>query len=549
MQYQDQNDLCRALHADEIVPYFQPIVELRSGQLSGFEVLARWLHPERGIVPPLEFIPLAEETGLIGLLTEKILNQALAVMATLPCHLTLAVNVSPVSMHEDTIPGLVEQAAQSTGFNLSQLTIEITESAVVRNLENARMITHKLKEMGVRLAIDDFGTGYSSLANLSALPFDEIKVDSSFVRCMSSSKSCRKIVAAVLGLGQSLGLKTVAEGIEETAQAEMLFHLGCDLVQGYLYGRPVSACEAQSILDRGDLFPAALHGLETRSDSDYSSISLEAMPTQNLSQLQAIYNGAPVGLCYLDRNLRYININHRLAQMNGLPIAAHLGRTVKETVPEVYQHLGPYLELALKGEPTSELEVTAYIDGPDKPPRTCVVTIQPAYDEAYEIIGVSGAVVDISQLKQTREALRESEESYHYATELNPEITWTAAPDGRILECGPRWTELTGLTQEESLGSGWLSVVHPDDIAHTKAAWQEILATGERLDNTYRIRRPKGEWRWVRARAGARRDANGKIVKWYGVVDDINEHHRLIEQFQHTAMRLQSALNTATITC
>ncbi len=549
MQYQHQNDLCRALHANEIVPYFQPIVELRSGQLSGFEVLARWRHPEHGIIPPLDFIPLAEETGLIGLLTEKILTQAFTVMANLPCNLSLAVNVSPVSMHEDTIPGAVEEAAKNSGFNLSQLTIEITESAVVRNLENAKVITRRLKEMGVRLAIDDFGTGYSSLANLSALPFDEIKVDASFVRCMSSSKSCRKIVAAVLGLGQSLGLTTIAEGIEEAEQADMLFHLGCDLVQGYLYGRPVPASEVQSILDRGNLSPCALHALAATSDSNYSSISLESMPTQSLPQLQAIYNGAPVGLCYLDRNLRYININKRLAQMNGLPIAAHLGRTVAEVVPEIYHHLGPYLQRALNGEPTSELEITAYIDGPDNPPRTRLVTIQPAYDEACEIVGVSEAVVDITQLKEARDALRESEEHYRYAAELNPEITWTASPDGRILECGQRWTELTGLTQDESRGGGWLTVVHPDDIAHTKASWQQVVTTGERFDNTYRVRRPNGDWHWVRSRAGARRDAEGKIVKWYGVLDDINEHYRLMEQFRHTAMRLQSALDVAPIAC
>lgn len=549
MQYQHQNDLCRALHANEIVPYFQPIVELRSGQLSGFEVLARWRHPEHGIIPPLEFIPLAEETGLIGLLTEKILTQAFTMMSHLPCNLSLAVNVSPVSMHEDTIPGAVEQAAKQSGFNLSQLTIEITESAVVRNLENARVITRRLKEMGVRLAIDDFGTGYSSLANLSALPFDEIKVDASFVRCMSSSKSCRKIVAAVLGLGQSLGLQTVAEGIEEAEQADMLFHLGCDLVQGYLYGRPVPASDVPAILERRSLFPAAQHALEASAENDYSSISFEAMPTQSLPQLQAIYNGAPVGLCYLDRNLRYININKRLAEMNGLPISAHLGRTVEEAVPEVYQHLRPYLERALKGEPTTEFEVSAYINGPDAPPRTCMVTIQPAYDEACEIVGVSGAVVDITQLKEVREALRESEEHYRYAAELNPEITWTASPDGRILECGQRWTELTGLTQEESRGSGWLSVVHPDDLEHTKAIWQKVAHTGERLDNTYRVRRPNGDWHWVRSRAGARRDAEGRIVKWYGVLDDIDEHYRLMEQFRQTAIRLQTALDVAPMAC
>ncbi len=464
-------------------------------------------------------------------------------MNELPRNLTLAVNVSPVSMHDDSIAALIERAAQQTDFDLSQLTVEITESALVKNFENAKLISRKFKDLGIRLAIDDFGTGYSSLTNLNALPFDEIKVDMSFIHSMTTSKSCRKIVGAVLGLGQSMGLQTVAEGIEDIHQADILFHLGCDLVQGYLYGRPVPASGVAAIVDQQSLFPIALPALQGQVDPrETAAIALEAVPSQRLPQLQAIYNGAPVGLCYLDRTLRYINLNQRLAEMNGLPISAHLGRRVQEVLPEIYQVLAPYLARALNGEATSEFEMEAFVEGPDCPPKVCLVSIQPAYDEASEVVGVSGAVIDITQLKQARDALRESEDNYRYAAELNPEITWTASPDGRILECSARWTELTGLTQERSRGGGWLSVVHPDDIEKTKAAWQEVVATGKRLETHYRIRLRTGDWHWVRSRAGARRDAAGNVIRWYGVVDDIDEHHRVVEQLRQTTLSLQSAL-------
>src|ERR1700722_15097358 len=225
-------DLRRGIESGEIVPYYQPLTELRTGQLIGFEVLARWKHPLRGMVPPDEFIRMAEDAGCIGQLMEQILVQAFRTMQRLPEYLRLSINVSAIQLRDRSLRRQVSLAAEEAGFSLERLTVEITESALVGNIENARSITEELKALGVRIAIDDFGTGYSSLRHLHALPFDEIKVDRSFVQTMLLRRESRKIVAAIIGLGQSLGLTTVAEGVEDQAQADMLLWLGCDLAQG-----------------------------------------------------------------------------------------------------------------------------------------------------------------------------------------------------------------------------------------------------------------------------------------------------------------------------
>jgi len=295
-------DLRNAIERHEVVPYFQPLVELRSGQLRGFEVVARWEHPERGFIPPAEFISLAESEELIEPLFESIMAQAFSsVPAGFSKDLTLSINVAPVQMRDRSIAGKIRSTAEHAGFPLCQLIVEITETALLDNLEVALAIAEELKTHRARLSLDDFGTGYSSLRHLNALPLDEIKIDLSFVRSMSEQRESHKIVAAIAGLGHSLGLTTVAEGIEDKKQADMLFYLGCESGQGWLYGRPAPAEEVPAMIARKILAPPAASSSMAMDIATH----LEASPAQRLAQLQAIYDGAPVGLCLLDRNLRY----------------------------------------------------------------------------------------------------------------------------------------------------------------------------------------------------------------------------------------------------
>jgi PAS domain S-box-containing protein len=540
---QRQIDLRRALDDNQIVPYFQPLVELRTGLLTGFEVLARWQHPVIGTIYPADFIPLAEESGVMGQFTENLLRGAFAAATILPEHLTLSVNISLTQLTDRSLPRHIRTAAQQANFPLHRLILEITESALIGNPELAYLIANELQEQGSRLALDDFGTGYSSLRHLQALPFDELKVDATFVRSMTFTRESRKIAAAIIGLGNSLGLLTVAEGIEDKTHADMLLWLGCNLGQGFFYGKPIPAEDLPSLL--ADKTPSP--SLDTPASDPTMPLRLEALPTQRLAQLHAIYDGAPVGLCFLDRDLRYISVNKRLAEMHSVPVASHLGRPFPEVHPELYRQFEPYLRRALEGHAISGIEVP--YPGPDQPGQnyTALVSFQPARDEVDEIIGISVAVVDITERKRAEEALAESEDHFRHTVELNPEVPWNANPKGAIIDVSHRWEEMTGLTKQQSLGDGWIRVLHPDDIRPTLAAWDASVHTGEPIDVEYRIRRRDGLWRWMRARAAPRRTESGEIMRWYGTVEDIDDRKKAEEALRASEARLQAIFDAVPV--
>jgi FOG: EAL domain len=379
-------DVRRALESDAIVPCFEPVVEVRSGRLVGFEVLARWNHPDRGLILPENFIALAEKNGLIGYLTRQILRQSFLAATVLPESLFLAVNISPIQLDYLSLPRQIQLMAEEYEFPLRQLTVEITESALVNNMERARKIANTLRQMGCELALDDFGTGQSSLRQIRALPFTKLKIDRSFVESMPSERKSRKIVAALVGLGYSLNMVTVAEGVETEEQADLLMQLGCELAQGRLYGHPLPAERIPDMLAAIPRLPS------TRSSS--ANAGLDALPTQRLAQLQAIYDGAPMGLCFLDRNFRYISLNQRLADMNGASVAEHVGRTVGEILPGYFPIVEPFLRRALNGEVIPKIEALRPASRPGQSKRTVLLSYQPVFDESREVIGVSVAVVN-----------------------------------------------------------------------------------------------------------------------------------------------------------
>jgi PAS domain S-box-containing protein len=520
MSFASPLDLSSAIDNHEIAPWFQPIVDLRIGRLSGFEVLARWQHPQRGIVPPSEFIPLAESTALIGPLMDLILVQAFEAATLFPRHLTLSVNVSPLQLRDRSLPEQMQRAVERGGFSFHQLIVEITESALLLNLDLGGRIAKDLKALGAQLALDDFGTGYSSLRHLQALPFDKLKIDASFVQSMTSQRESRKIVAAVVGLGLSLGLETVGEGIEEKEHADLLFSLGCDLGQGWWYGRPMPATELAAFLAQEE---QPLQPKDEVSVVADVALNLEAMPAQRLAQLQAIYDGAPVGLAFLDRNLRYVSVNERIATMKGIPVQEHIGRSVAEVLPGAFPQIEPALRRALAGESISGLEFRIPNSSQADGYSTLFNSYQPIRDAADEIVGISVAAMDITERKRIERALAESEDHFRQTLEQHPELLWTADAEGMITDLGPRWLVLTGVAKEEALGVGWIKGLHPEDVARAAQVWQKAVLSGEPYDVEYRCRPEDGSWCWIRARAMARRGGSGEIRQWYGTLEVIDD--------------------------
>ncbi|MDB5469564.1 MAG: hypothetical protein JWR84_1124 [Caulobacter sp.] len=242
-----ERELRAAIGAGTIQAFYQPLVDLKTGNISGFEALARWNHPTRGSIPPDRFIPIAEDCGLIRELTGALLRQACRAARAWPAAVTLAFNISPVELKDRTLGLRIMTILAETGLAPHRLEIEITESALVRDMATAQHVLGSLREAGVRIALDDFGTGYSSLYHLRNFKLDKIKIDRSFVDVMQTEPESAAIVSALLGLGRGLGLTVVAEGVESTGQASALLAQGCDQGQGYLYGRAVSAADTAEL--------------------------------------------------------------------------------------------------------------------------------------------------------------------------------------------------------------------------------------------------------------------------------------------------------------
>jgi diguanylate cyclase (GGDEF)-like protein/PAS domain S-box-containing protein len=253
-----ESDLRVALDRGELVVHYQPKVDLRSGAVTGVEALVRWQHPTRGLIPPMDFIPIAEETGQIVAVGAWVLEEACREAARWRreqpgCErLLLSVNVSGRQLAHPGLVDLVADVLQRTRTHGSLLCLEITESVLMRDADGAAATLRELKRLGVMVAVDDFGTGYSSLSYLTRFPVDAVKVDRSFVGDLGDTVDSWSIVAAIIGLSQSLGLTTVAEGVERSDQAAVLRNLGCELAQGFHYARPQPAAEVEAFLSSRD---------------------------------------------------------------------------------------------------------------------------------------------------------------------------------------------------------------------------------------------------------------------------------------------------------
>jgi diguanylate cyclase (GGDEF)-like protein len=242
-----EHDLRHAVSRNQLKLVYQPQVELRSGEVTGFEALLRWTHPERGEVSPSVFVPIAEESGLILQIGEWVLRTACAEAASWSVPLTIAVNVSAVQIHSPAFAQTILEVLLHTGLKPERLEIEITETALVRDMARAVATLRQVRGLGVQIAMDDFGTGYSSLANLRAFPFSRIKVDQSFIRSVDHNEQSAAIVRAVLGLGNGLNVPVVAEGVERPEELEFLRSEVCQSAQGYLLSRPHDIAEFTAV--------------------------------------------------------------------------------------------------------------------------------------------------------------------------------------------------------------------------------------------------------------------------------------------------------------
>ena len=250
-------DLRKALVGKEFELHYQPLVNLQTNEVNGFEALLRWNHPKRGLVSPADFIPVAEETGLIVPLGEWVLKAACYEAVDWPEHIKIAVNLSPAQLKNRNLLGVVKGALSETGVPPNKLQLEITETVLLQNTFATLATLHELRKIGVEVALDDFGTGYSSLSYLRSFPFDKIKIDRSFIQDLSNGAEPVAIVQAVANLAKCLNMTSTAEGVETQQQLELLQSMGCTEMQGYLFSRARPASEIRQFFGEG---PASLTG-------------------------------------------------------------------------------------------------------------------------------------------------------------------------------------------------------------------------------------------------------------------------------------------------
>jgi diguanylate cyclase (GGDEF)-like protein/PAS domain S-box-containing protein len=241
-------DLRAAIEADALVPHYQPLIDLRSGRITGAEALVRWPHPVRGMISPAEFIPVAEENGLINVIGALMLRRACTDAARWPSEVSVAVNLSPLQFRTGNLLSIAMDALRQSGLPPKRLQLEITETLLLEKSDQVLATLHALRALGVRISMDDFGTGYSSLSYLRSFPFDKIKIDRSFVRDLDSNRDAQAIMRAIISLGTGLGVTITAEGVETEAELSYLRAEGCHEGQGFLFSRARPNAEIARLL-------------------------------------------------------------------------------------------------------------------------------------------------------------------------------------------------------------------------------------------------------------------------------------------------------------
>ena len=352
----------------EFHPFFQPIVSLEDLRVMGFEMLARHISPKGSITPPAHFIPAMERAGLLDELMFSLMVQGFKAAAAWPNHQFLSMNVSPSQLNGRYLTETIRKTALKSQFDLARLKIEITETALLNDIKSARTEIEALSEMGCTIAMDDFGTGYSSLAWLIQLPVNTLKIDSSFIRSMLDKKDSRKIISSVVGLGRSLDMDVIAEGVETVEQAEMLRGIGCLYAQGYLFGRPVSAAESCQLLT-------------TANDKGFIQRVARLSLDQRAHQISSMYAVPGTSICFLNPELMIVDASDTFAERVGWAPQDVIHKYIYEVIPSQADKLLWLQAFRKKGLPYPPYEVVLPDGSSD------LVMVTRVEDEAKDLLG------------------------------------------------------------------------------------------------------------------------------------------------------------------
>ncbi len=499
-----------ALRTSAIVPYFQPIVDVQSGNLRGFEVLARWRTSDGRLLLPDAFIPVAVNAGLIASLTIHLVEQACRAAREWPGDFYLAFNMPPTMLQESATVDHIIATLKATGFPLRRIRVEMTEVEVVEDERAAELGIAHLRELGIKTMLDDFGTGYSSLVRLHRFQFDKIKIDGSFIRALEQDEASRKIVSAIVGLGKSLGAKVVAESVETRFQLEFLASIGCDTYQGWWLAPAMDAATAAGWLARFEPRQAA-------------PSSTHLTPYQRQYQLEILYERSPVGLAFIDPDLRFAAANTKFCNMIHVPRYEVIGQKVTDVLP--VEIGGRALELILRGFCDDQGDLSEVVM--PHTAETFLLNHERVSDAGGVVLGVSVVCIDVTDTKRYEAALRAREQEDVYATPATPTVFWVAEESGELSYMTPHPMELAAMSVRERIDS-WYARMDPPDRERVRSEWVGRDPAATMFQTRFRLEWPDGSRRWVLSRGDLKE--TGHARRWYGFFTDITREVELEER-------------------
>ncbi|MBP2005297.1 EAL domain-containing protein [Halobacillus andaensis] len=512
-----EKDLQDALTNDEFHLYYQPKVDLTYGELIGAEALIRWKHPERGIISPGEFIPLAEDTGWIISIGEWVLRSACLQLKEWEFSeldsITMSVNLSVRQLYQPDFLEIIRGIIEETRVNPEKLELEITESMMM-DIDFAYTILRELKNMGFQVSIDDFGKGYSSLHYLKKLPIDKIKIDQSFIQHCTRDLNDATIVKTMIVMAHQLNFQVVAEGVEKEDHIVFLQRNLCDEAQGYLFSPPVAAYDFLTTV-RNVNKVVEKHGL-TNDDVVKKKWMEEEVRTARQELLETVREQQGMTLKYVKRDGRFIHTlcDGELLYRMGLTPEQVVGRELKEFLPsDLAADKVRYYEQAWNG--TDKVTYEAEVNG-----IHYIASLRPL-TKGGSVVEVIGSCVDITERKKVEEALRKNEEKHRFITENISDLIKVVNVKGIVEYASPSHEEVLGFQADMYKGERIYDYIHPDDAELVRYEFNQLLVTKQVRRATYRHKHSDGYWVQVDAKGTPVLDEDQKITHAVVVARDV----------------------------
>lgn len=528
-KWEIETDLRKALEQEELLLHYQPKVDLSSGKVVGAEALLRWQHPEKGLVSPAVFIPLAEETGLIISIGEWALytvcsqNKAWQ-RAGLP-PMVISVNLSVLQLYQPDLVRIVRRILKETELSPQYLELEITESMLM-DIQQGIKILEELKKIGIQISMDDFGTGYSSLHYLKTLPIDKLKIDQSFVRHCTSNSNDAAITKTIIAMAHQLKMDVVAEGVESKDHLVFLQRHLCNEAQGYLFSKPVSAAEfaqkidkIERIIPENDIPTAFSH--QMWMEKELEKARQELMDTVRQQQ-GMIFK-------FVEKNGEFIHTlcDGELLYRLGLLPEQVVGKKLSDFLPlESAKEKHEYYQQAWNGEDHVTYERNdngIYYAASLRP-----------IGKGGQVVEVIGSCIDITKRKQAEEALKVSESNYRLITDNMGDLIRVLDVDGIVIYASPSHKTVLGNPPEFYEGKSIFARVHPDDISHSRKQFLHMISTQQPSQFEFRMKDADGEWVYMESKKTPVLGENGEIERIIVVARDISERKKTEEFIRKT---------------